>query len=158
MIQRIQTIYLLISSVLLLITFFIPFASFGDFDSGNYALLSTCSVSNFGELSIEISSLYYSLSVFTVILTGISFGIIFLFKNRKLQINLAQINLLLHALYYVLVYYIINNALIINDESFVSPQYKFNFYFPVISFVLIFLALKAIKKDDNLVKSVDRIR
>jgi hypothetical protein len=158
MIQRIQSVYLLVSAIVLLLTFFFPFAIFGNTDIGNYSLLGICSVSNFGNLKIEFGFLYYFLSVFTAVLTSISIATIFLFKYRKMQINLTQLNLILHALFYVLVFYIINNTLIINNEILATPKYKFTFYSPIVSFVLVFLALKAIKKDDDLVKSVDRIR
>ncbi len=90
-----------------------------------------------------------------MILSGIlSFLIIFVFKNRKLQFVLGRINILLNLILLgVFVYLSLN----LPGEALVSEK-GIGQFIPVITIVLLVLANKAIKKDEQLVKSVDRLR
>ena len=84
----------------------------------------------------------------------LSFIVIFLFKNRKLQFVLGRLNILLNVILLgVFVYWSLN----LPGESFLSEK-GIGKFIPVISIVLLVLANKAIKADEQLVKSVDRLR
>ena len=81
----------------------------------------------------------------------VSFFNIFLFKNRGLQLNINKIHLLIHLL--VLIIF-----------SFIIYQKKINYsdiqwiITPISSVFFLFLANKGIKSDEDLIRSVDRLR
>jgi hypothetical protein len=79
---------------------------------------------------------------------------IFLFKKRQLQFVLGRLNILLNFfLLGVFVYW----SLIIPGEMQISEK-GIGMFVPVLSIVFLVLANKAIKKDEDLVKSADRFR
>tara|TARA_R110002073_G_scaffold220418_1_gene380621 strand:- start:108213 stop:108611 length:399 start_codon:yes stop_codon:yes gene_type:complete len=79
---------------------------------------------------------------------------IFLFKNRKLQFVLNRINILINLILLgVLLYYL----LMLPGEVDVSEK-GIGVFFPIVVVFLLVFANKAIHKDENLVKSVDRLR
>jgi cytochrome bd-type quinol oxidase subunit 2 len=84
----------------------------------------------------------------------LAFVTIFIFKNRKLQFVLNRLNIILNfILLGVLVYLSLN----LSGETAVSEK-GIGMFLPIISIVFLVLANKAIKKDEDLVKSVDRLR
>ena len=129
MIQRIQTIFLLFNFFYLLIIYIF-------FDIKFFA------VTIFDhEILIEI----YIISC--LIITFIS---ILLFKKRFAQLFSNKIQIFLHIIYF----------LIISIEFFVSGSLNFftKLLIPIICLIFIFFANKFIKKDEDLIKSIDRIR
>lgn len=84
----------------------------------------------------------------------LAFFCIFLYKNRKKQFILNRIIILFQlVLLSVLVYATLNSF---GEKSFSEKSVLV--VVPFVSIVLLFLANKAILKDENLVKSVDRLR
>ena len=79
---------------------------------------------------------------------------IFLFKNRKLQFVLNRLNIILN---FTLLGIFVVRSLNISGESNISEK-GIGMLLPIISIVFLVLANKAIKKDEDLVKSVDRLR
>jgi hypothetical protein len=79
---------------------------------------------------------------------------IFLFKNRKLQFVLGRVNILLN---FVLVGVFVYGLLSLPGEKSFSEK-GIEMLLPIISIVFLVMANKAIKKDEDLVKSVDRFR
>ena len=129
MIQRIQTVFLLFNFFYLLIIYLF-------FDIKFFA------VTIFDhEILIEI----YIISC--LIITFIS---ILLFKKRFAQLFSNKIQIFLHLIYF----------LIIAIEFFVSESFNSftKLLIPIICLIFIFLANKFIKKDEDLIKSIDRIR
>jgi len=80
---------------------------------------------------------------------------IFLFKNRMLQMRLSIFNIMLMLGSIGLAYYYIYIAF---NELNATVHYSFTAIIPVISAILTYLAFRGIKKDEKLVKSLDRIR
>ncbi|WP_430412239.1 DUF4293 domain-containing protein [Kordia sp.] len=79
---------------------------------------------------------------------------IFMFKNRKLQFVLNRFNIIFNLILLgVFVYRMLN----LSGEMEVSEK-GIGIILPIISIVLLVLANRAIKKDEDLVKSVDRLR
>lgn len=151
MIQRIQTLYLLLVTALLTITIFIPVGSFIDTNGQTY---------NFTPLNITLPSAglnYTPWGQLAILILGamIAFATIFLFKNRKLQMRMCVFNSLIIAGYY-LVYLMF--ILMTKGTSNVSFQFSFGLCLPVISLILTYLAFRSIRKDDAMVKAADRIR
>lgn len=136
MLQRIQTIYLFLTAL---------------------ASAGLIFVFNIGENAAgEAVFAQDILLVFGLFLASaaISLVTIFLFKNRKLQFVLGRLNIILNLILLGLfVYWSLN----ISGESNISEK-GIGMLIPIISIVFLVLANKAIKKDEDLVKSVDRLR
>ncbi|WP_346881430.1 DUF4293 domain-containing protein [uncultured Algibacter sp.] len=79
---------------------------------------------------------------------------IFMFKNRKLQFVLGRLNIILN---FILLGFFVYQSLNVSGETAVSEK-GIGMFLPIVSIVLLALANKAIKKDEDLVKSVDRLR
>ena len=136
MLQRIQTIYLFIAALI----------------SGVLIFFVSLWSDNAGE-SVFVEDVLLAMGLFlgSAALSLIS---IFLFKNRKLQFVLGRINILLNFfLLGVFVYW----SLTVPGEMEISEK-GIGMFVPVLSIVFLVLANKAIKKDEDLVKSVDRLR
>ncbi len=79
---------------------------------------------------------------------------LFNFKKRQLQFVLNRLTIILN---FVLLGVFVYHSLSLPGESLLSMK-GIGVLFPVISIVLLAMANKAIKRDEDLVKSVDRIR
>ena len=79
---------------------------------------------------------------------------LFLFKNRKLQFVLGRLNIILN---FVLLGFLVYCLLMLPGEMEIAEKGIGDFV-PILSIVFLVLANKAIKKDEDLVKSVDRLR
>lgn len=143
MIQRIQSIYLLVASILSLVLIYV-FELWTVNETKVFAkdLL-------FSELLLEISiPVLFYLSGLIALFT------IFLFKNRKLQFVLGRVIILINLILLgILIYQSVN----LPGED-VSSEKGIGMFIPTVVILLIVLANKAIKKDEDLVKSVDRLR
>nr|WP_314493794.1 DUF4293 domain-containing protein [uncultured Chryseobacterium sp.] len=129
MLQRIQTIWILLSVL-----------------SAAFLYITGQDVEVFGKAPI--------VSLSSVILVLIGAFSLFSFKNRKRQILLNTVSIIINALLIgVLVYWVQNLSGGINfPEKGIEPV------FPLIAVICLFLANIFIKKDERLVKSVDRLR
>ena len=79
---------------------------------------------------------------------------IFLFKNRKNQFVVNRLNMILNLF---LLGFFVYRSLNLSGEASVSEK-GIGMLIPVFSIVFLVLANRAIKKDEDLVKSVDRLR
>ncbi|MFV9550382.1 DUF4293 domain-containing protein [Algibacter sp. PT7-4] len=95
--------------------------------------------------------LYLGLFFGSAILSLIS---IFMYKNRKSQFVMGRLNIILN---FILLGFFVYQSLNISGETAVSEK-GIGMLLPIVSIVLLALANKAIKKDEELVKSVDRLR
>lgn len=85
--------------------------------------------------------------------TVLSLSSIFLFKNRKMQMQLGLLNILLNILLLGYLAYSLSNL----PGGFDSEK-GIGLLAPFISIMLLIIANRYIKKDEKLVKSVDRFR
>lgn len=94
------------------------------------------------------------ISVVCAILSLIGFLSVLSYKNRKRQILLNNISIFINALLLgLLVYWLLNLSGGIDfPEKGIEP------FFPFIAMICLFIANIYIRKDDRLVKSVDRLR
>jgi drug/metabolite transporter (DMT)-like permease len=129
MLQRIQTVYMILA---LLSTSFYTYWSFLN-------------------LIVPDQPLYFWLSLVTALLILIN---IFLFSNRNLQVKLN--NLAIFVLIVLLGLSIYQIGFLSGEKPFSEKDIKL--LVPVISIVFLLIANKYIKRDERLVKSVDRIR
>ena len=150
MIQRIQTIYLLGIIALLVLCFYFPFAEFIDAAGHNdWYSLKGLSSGKAGKSFSQILTFAAGLAV------GVSFITIFLYKKRKQQMLACLINIVVLIVMNILVFIQIGQ---LKQELSLIANYKLPAVFPLVGAVLAFMAYRAIKSDDNLVKSYDRLR
>lgn len=143
MIQRIQSIYLISVTILSgLLVFMLPF----------YNLQSE--LSNLRLFLVAEDWRYQLVVGLFVAVAVLSFYTIFNYKNRKRQIFLNYTGIFLNVLLLGLLIYIYSH---LSGELLVSMK-GIGVFTPLVSIVLLLLANNAIQKDENLVKSVDRIR
>ncbi|MCK5400649.1 MAG: DUF4293 domain-containing protein [Flavobacteriaceae bacterium] len=136
MLQRIQTIYLLISAGI---------------SGGLIFVLHLWTTIDKTEFYAKEELLYFALFLGSAILSLIA---IFMFKNRKLQFVLGRLNIILN---FILLGLFVYRSLNLSGETDVSEK-GIGMLLPIFSIVFLVLANKAIKKDEELVKSVDRLR
>lgn len=147
MIQRIQTVFLFLSAVLAGFLFFLPIASF---DLGN-------EIVNLSIFGVENHSSALLLLILAVLMLAVPFLTIFMYKKRELQLKLSSLNVFLNALFcgLIFLFYVDNIQEKLSVETVV---YNFGVYVPLINMVLSILAMRWIRKDIELIKSVDRLR
>ncbi|MEE9361539.1 MAG: DUF4293 domain-containing protein [Cellulophaga sp.] len=136
MIQRIQTIYLVIVALIvgaapLWLSLWLDADKNEVFASGNTVI----SVSFYASAALALLA-------------------IFLYKNRQNQFVTNRLNMILNLF---LLGFFVYRSLNLSGEINVSEK-GIGMFIPVVSIVFLVIANKAIKKDEDLVKSVDRLR
>jgi len=154
MIQRIQTVYLLIVSILIGIFFFLPFASFViDGDMSVFRLSIFGLIPDSAGAKVLFKAMPLVIMVTTILVLNIT--TIFMFKRRMLQIRFCIANIALLLGFQGLMYYFVSVA---KHQLGSQPSYSIIFVFPLVSAVLLYLAIRRIAKDEALVRSMDRLR
>jgi hypothetical protein len=106
------------------------------------------------------SATVYIQTVPSIILLSVILAInivtILLFKKRIIQMRVAFINLILMLGFIGLIYFYVRNFS--GDLQADAVSYKVYDAFPFVSAILTYLAIRAIGKDEALVRSIDRIR
>lgn len=150
MIQRIQSLYLLLAALVQILFATGTYFTY-DLMNESYSVTGSGVFDSTGEKTGgDMKTLILGLGIALIALVSV-----FLFKNRKQQIKLSRIGglLTMAEILFIILSYINVKDLSVNDFSFGYV----NFILPI-STLLFLLAAKAIKKDDELVRSVDRIR
>ncbi|HEY8397895.1 MAG TPA: DUF4293 domain-containing protein [Flavihumibacter sp.] len=141
MIQRIQTVWLALAAICGIAMAKVPLFS---------ATLADNSVRNF--LATE-SLLSFALAIG---IAAMSLVAIFLYKNRPTQFKLAVIGLLLSAAVVALQVYSVEAFK--KSINMVQGTYQWGGLLPIAMIIFLFLAAKGIRKDEKLIKSLDRLR
>lgn len=134
MIQRIQSIWLLLAAVFAALTFIVGFATFAEPNVG------------LKQINAQSTTWLTIVAAFTGVLAFIN---IFLFNNRKLQLRLCFVGILLTIIFLALNFWEMSK---VNGTLALSCL----IYFAIIAFYI--LALNGIRKDEKLIKSMDRLR
>lgn len=153
MLQRIQTIYLLIIVALIVATLFLPLAMLqvGDaFFSFDATGLNT--------IAEQPKLMYPTWGLFALaaVIAIVSLMAIFMFKKRILQIRLCIFNALLMLGFYGLFAFFVWTLK--GELEGVTISVKIALSFPLISLILDYLAIRNIGADEALVRSLDRLR
>jgi len=143
MIQRIQTLYLIVAALIS-----------GGLINVVYLWKENDTLVYILDLFESISLMLKSIPALFLVSTILSLIAIFFFKNRKLQFVINRLNILTNLyLLGVFLYYLLS----LPGETVISEK-GIGVFIPIVVVVLLVLANKAIHKDENLVKSVDRLR
>lgn len=149
MIQRIQSVYLLIVTILMVVSICNPVGSI---------IAGTNEISEFGNLCISLPDgtkdyAPWALFVILLLVALISFGTIFLFKKRMLQIRLTIFSSVMLIGYYLA---LVAMIFMLADDATFSPSWII--CLPFVCIVLNWLAIRGIGADEALVKAYDRLR
>nr|WP_315164442.1 DUF4293 family protein [uncultured Flavobacterium sp.] len=137
MIQRIQTIYLILAFV---VTGILPFV---------FPLWTMNNGKDFFFMQDQIYVVMLGLSTTLTLLSIVSF------KKRQNQFVIGRLNIILNLILLGLFVY---RSLNLSGETVFVSEKGIGMFLPILAIVLLALANKAIKKDEDLVKSVDRLR
>ena len=155
MIQRIQTLYLLLATALMSLTLFLPLATI--LYGGNEFVIKSFTVS--GIEGFE-GSLPVYLGAFLAVTTALLLAIIFMYKKRMLQIRLCVSSIVLllgsAALIGLYCYRFCDILSELNGELIFTLG--FASLMPVVAIIPVVLAIRGIARDEALIRSLDRIR
>jgi membrane associated rhomboid family serine protease len=135
MLQRIQSVYLLLAAIC---------------SGGLSQVLSLTAVGS--NIEYAFDSLEYM--ILFLASAALSLIAVFLFKTRQTQFVLGRLNIILNL---ILLGLFIYRLLTLSGET-ANSEKGIGLLLPIVSIVLLVFANKAIKKDEALVKSVDRLR
>ena len=156
MIQRKQSVYLLLVAVLMSWLLIRPYAEVSLMD-GRMLIFHSLNIRDYSSPHDYVNYKYTIPLLVLVFLTGVlNFVNIFLFGRRILQIRLCVVSsvMLVMILLTMLYYYI----MIRNSIEHTLHIFRVASIFPIIGIIFNFLAYRAIHQDEMLVKSYDRIR
>jgi hypothetical protein len=152
MIQRIQTVFLLLSAASCLAAMFMPLVYFAR--PASEILLDAFGYTDLNGQSLENVGSAYSIAVLLGLSAAASIAAVFLYKNRKLQFRFGV---------YSVSFCVGCLAMIGLYTSYASGQdtqitLRLGAIMPVVASILSILAVRAIRKDEKLIRSIDRIR
>lgn len=158
MLQRIQTLFIVIAIIAIGLTFVFPVTSLSAGDAKaiytNYGLKSIDAKGN--AKIIEAGYIYIAGAINLIVLLYT----IFQYKNRKWQMKLCRVAYLLIIVQMGL-YFFMPDAAMANMKlagEVKMDGYGLAFYFPLVALAFVFLAEYFIKRDEQLVRSADRLR
>ena len=157
MIQRIQTIWLLLAAVILLGLFVFPYLNYIDLVGLGKKLFVTGSYSSVNNEAVKQESFILQ-SIATVVLAIIPFTTIFLYNNRKLQLKLIYLEIVLIALFGIWIYLSASSILATISQSVGAQNIGVGFFLLPISIIFLAMAIGGIRNDEKLIKSADRLR
>lgn len=166
MIQRIQTVYLVLAFICMALLLIFPIFSV-DLVSAQTGITITAEFGKDGLVgpgteagNMPISYIYISLALLTAFC-------IFMYKKRKRQLLFTRLNLILHFLFIVGVYvfYFFGQSFVteaLQQSSEYDVEVKFfmevGFFLLIPTLAFLYLAIRGIKRDENLVSALDRLR
>ena len=144
MIQRIQSLFLLLSSAAFWTEFALPFA--------------TTDVASQGVMNDLVYNIHDSPVLIGLTIIGglVTLSAIFLFNNRPLQKRLSYLGVVMAILLPLIAFLLIYNER--TGDALSTINYDLGIFPPLVALIFAVLAGRAIGKDDKLVRSMDRLR
>ena len=155
MIQRIQTLYLLVIVILSAFVILSPVADLINGVDKLVYLLDIKGISLVQPTGNTVESRIWAFTLVSLIIPILALITIFSFKNRLKQIRVTVINMIFMLSFYVfLALYLWPGC----ERLHADWHLRIIAVFPLINLILSYLAIGAIGKDEKLVKSLDRLR
>lgn len=150
MLQRIQSVYLILAAAAMLISVTLPLASF--YFNTEEVLFEAMGIYLNGELTDSTWGLFVIglMSSISALIT------IFLYKNRILQIRLSIFNIVLMIGFYLYFGFIMYKVYPVENLEF--SKVGFGAIMPIVSIILTILAIRKIGADEALIRSLNRLR
>lgn len=153
MLQRIQSVFMILSTVAIALTILLPL---GHFDNNGIQFTMTAMGLKSSE-GVTLPSVNHYMFIAPLIVAGlVTLKGIFNYKNRAGQLRDIRLSFLMLAIGMVLMAMYVNSAQTAQAES--KFHFGMAFFLPIVALVFNWLAAKHIRKDEALVRSVDRIR
>ena len=156
MIQRKQTLFLLLAVIVCALCQFLPVGSIEPKGMGADSLIYNLGVV-MGDGGLAISTTCIPLFVLLSVTAILSLVTIFLYKNRKVQMSICKCTMLLQVMW-VIDYVLILLGIIPIPEVHGKMGIEFAACLPIVSLILVAMAYKGVNDDEKLVKAADRIR
>ena len=154
MIQRIQSLYLLVVTALMAVPLFAPLAWFAA-DGEEFRLYA------FSLQTLEGESIQPTVYMGLLLLASCLLPLltIFLYRRRMLQIRLCVVEmvLLLGAVAMEVIYYFLS-VRAFSDQTLHAQGFKPSIALPIVCLFFMYLAVRAIFRDELMVRAADRIR
>ncbi len=158
MIQRIQTLYLSLAFIAIALLFAFPLAQF--FAEYGAYVFSITGLKNMvpGEPAAFKPILFLPLIIVAVGIALLTLFAIFQYKKRLLQIKLTSIGVMSSIALIMGIFFLY--IPMIEKKINIVPDYSkaFGIYLPLVALVFMVMANRAIKRDEKLVRSADRLR
>lgn len=152
MIQRKQSVFLLLAAIATLICLMLPVGAYHPDKLGvDVVMYNLWIIDGNGAANFCVAPLFGILFIETLI----SLATIFLYKNRKLQIKLCSWNILLVVLWYIVYVTFAYTDIAVADSDF---GLKFAAVLPLVALILVVMARNGVKSDEALIRAADRIR
>jgi hypothetical protein len=149
MIQRIQSLYLAASTLLVSLLLFCPLATLTTAEGVAFKLRADSLVN---AATGEAVGVCWTLFIVAIVMIVVPLATIFLFKRRMLQIRLAIFASILNALFYGLFFYEASQV------EGASIGYGWVLVAPVLAIVCNILAIRKIGQDEMLIRSLNSNR
>lgn len=157
MIQRIQTVWLLVAAITLLGLFVFPYVSFIDLVGlGKQIYVTGIYSSNNNESVRESSSVI--LAIYAGIVVIVPLFTIFLYKNRKRQVLLIIVEIVLIVLLGIWMWSTAHTTLDVINQRIQAGNVGVGFFLLPVAIIFLGMAASSIRKDEKLIKSADRLR
>ncbi|QZT37436.1 DUF4293 domain-containing protein [Halosquirtibacter xylanolyticus] len=153
MIQRIQSLFLLLSAIMMT-SLFVPTLVWIKTKSETFAMGLTKFTPALPLTDADNVSLI-PLVIFVGLIIILSLITIFMYRNRIMQMRITVVNLILKLGVVGVAYFYASTT-----ASLIHGDVKLNYVlvFPVIALIFDYLAIRSIGKDEALVRATDRIR
>ena len=161
MIQRVQSIFLLVAAVIPIVLIFIPLG-YLDTDLAHY-VYNSVSLKEMVPDGVSVIRLYY-LAFCLALTAALSFFAIFRYKNRVKQMQTVSFTMIVFLITLLLILWVCPDVVFKKFFSLRMEDFTFSFnavpllILIVVEAVCLFLANRFIKKDEELVRSADRPR
>ena len=146
MIQRIQTIFLLLAAAAAFALFAFPFAT---------TSAAVDSSAMFADGLYDISD-NIALQILFCLAGILAFVSVLLFKNRKTQLLVSRFAIVANIIGLILAIILFMRD--VDTLGNADPNDGLGLYLPILFLVFVLLAIRFINKDEKLVKSMDRLR
>lgn len=158
MIQRIQSVYLAIAGIALIVLYFLPVASFlSELSYLEFYITHLDSLTP-GVVPLIKNTLILPLGVFNGFIILATFMSIFFYQKRTMQLKIVRLSILMNLILISLIFFVYSPLIgrSIGTEADYSNGY--GMYMTLISLIMLVLANRGIIKDEKLVRSADRLR
>ena len=157
MIQRIQTIWLLATTIVLLGLFVFPYVSYIDLVGLGKKISVFGIYSSVNNEAVKEGSFLLQ-AIATGLIALFPLFIIFQFRNRKRQIAFIFVEMALIVLLGVWMWATANSTLSAINQSVQAGNIGVGFFILPVAIILLSMAIGGIRKDEKLIKSADRLR
>jgi len=149
MIQRIQSLFLLVIILANICMYIFPIALFNE-----YTFMLAGVTSNLPLSEIKVPSTLL-LIVNNAIIIFIAAVALFLYKNRMTQVKIVRSGLLLNIVLLIVLFFFTDD---LEKTLQIQPEYSIGAIIPILTIPLFYLTMHFINRDEKLVKAADRLR